>query len=324
MTIMIKTKEETEIGGKMIMKPKMPIEKILKKIILSPKGQALNEKYLFALAKQYGKNILVCDTSIIGAIDWKRDGNFFYKKIGDVVVCNIDHHFPIKEFERIISTTNLVIDQIKNLSSRFDYEDCVVVINHTDCDALLSALVVLRILLPDKKFGDAAISADHTGNRNEIADLLQAMEYERNLDLSLRNLISFLESGDIEKKSQRLLDGRKEERKGAENIFAAGKIKHENGLYYITVEQRIDPAFFLSFLPQTEILAVFSPGKGGKIEARIRLGNSAKIDNLYELKISDFDEAFGCRWNAGSNERSGGSSRTEEEYVEYILVKLNK
>lgn len=42
--------------------------------------------------------------------------------------------------------------------------DCVV-INHTDCDSVLSSAIIRGILPPEKRFGDAAIAADHTGEK---------------------------------------------------------------------------------------------------------------------------------------------------------------
>ena len=301
---------------------KISIEKILQRIVLVPKNDILDENYLLNLAKKIGKNVLVCDAPVREAINWERDGNIFYKEIGNVVIGNIDHHFEKDEFYQNISTTNLVIEQVRKYFKHFQRENFVVVINHTDCDAILSALIMIGALVADEKFGKSAVAADHTGEENGIADLLQAMEYERNLELSLRNFQLLLEEEKLETNAQELLNLRIEERKTAEKIVQEGKIKKTKKIYYISLQKRIDPSFFVRLLFQAEIIIVFSPSKQGKTETRVRLGIKAKIKNLYELKISEFDKAFGCRWNAGSNERSGGSKKSEKEYLEYLLTKL--
>ena len=301
---------------------KMSIKEILKRIILVPKTDIIDEQYLAQLAKQYvGKKLYVCDVPIKGVINWERAGNGFHKKVGDVEIYNIDHHFQLDEFERVISSTNLAIDQVINFAEYCDFPNSIAVINHTDCDAILSALVMIGALSPDKKYGIAAIAADHTGEEIDIADLLQGMEYEENLEFSLRNFSLFLEGTRLEEKAQRLFNLRLAERKKAEELFKDGKIKNKKGIYYVRIEERIDPVFFLPFLPEAEILIVFSPGESAKIETRIRKGKNAVIKNLYILEITKFDEEFGCRHNAGSNQRNGGSNKTEKEYVKYVSAK---
>lgn len=68
----------------------------------------------------------------------------------------------------------------------------IVVIDHSDCDSILCAWLVSGRLEPDDRFGAAAIAADHTGAADPIADLLQAIEYRRDLELSFRSLNTLL------------------------------------------------------------------------------------------------------------------------------------
>jgi len=68
-------------------------------------------------------------------------------------------------------------------------------------------------LPPEEKFTKAAISADHTGKKNEIADLLMALDKERDLEYSLTNLKLLLEGKDLDEKAKQLLEKRFKERK---------------------------------------------------------------------------------------------------------------
>ena len=46
--------------------------------------------------------------------------------------------------------------------------------------------------------------------------------------------------------------------------------------------------------------------------------------SLLELGIEDFDPGFGGRWNAGANKRGGGSSLSNQEYVDNLLPLIDQ
>ncbi len=90
------------------------------------------------------------------------------------LVTNVDHHAPVARMRQHLSSTNLALLRVRQ-------EGVVaagshIVLNHTDCDSVLSAAVLSGAVEPSDELGVAAIAADHTGEPNAIADLLQAMD----------------------------------------------------------------------------------------------------------------------------------------------------
>lgn len=57
-------------------------------------------------------------------------------------------------------------------------DDAVLIIDHLDRDSILSSGILLGRLPPDPRLSEAAITADHTGAENDIADLLQGLDAE--------------------------------------------------------------------------------------------------------------------------------------------------
>ncbi len=135
------------------------------------------------LRKDYSGKIAALDFYIEG-IDRRGylDGGILH--LYDIL--NIDHHAPLKEFTKHISSTNLAIAWVKK--NGVLNKNYTVVLNHTDCDSVLSSFIIRGIFPPHEIFGEAAIAADHTGEENKIADLLQALQYKRDLEFSVRNL----------------------------------------------------------------------------------------------------------------------------------------
>lgn len=251
----------------------------------------------------------------------QRDGNIL--RFGDVL--SIDHHAPIKEFSKNISSTNLAIEWVKNYGP-LD-QNYSVVINHADCDSVLSSLIIKGILPPDERFSEAAIAADHTGEENKIADLLQALEDRRDLEFSARNLKLLLEGRELELEAQKLLEKIYANRKKARDIVENGEMLVLGGINYVQLDKKIESSYLYSMLPDAQLIVVFSPLEKdpARWEAKIRLGSAAPTGmTLDDLEINDIDPNFGYRWNAGSNRRPGGTSLIINEYVEKLNGKLQK
>jgi len=100
---------------------------------------------------------------------------------------NIDHHAPVPRMRRRISSPGLAVEHVRRHGPAGG--DTLVVINHADCDSVLSSAIVLGLLPPERAYADAAIAADHTGEAHPVADLLQSLEHERDFTMSLRNLM---------------------------------------------------------------------------------------------------------------------------------------
>lgn len=221
----------------------------------------------------------------------------------------VDHHAPDPRWERNISSGALALEYIKlNPPAK------KAVINHADCDSILSAGIVTGLLPPLPEFGIVAIAADHTGEPNPIADLLQELQHERDFHLSLHCLNCLLENKPlpaIAKKSQRT---RQIQRKRAIELIQTAKII--NDIACIVTDTTIDSVLLVNLLPQVKAFVIGLPlhENPTKTEVKIRLGLAAPAGtSLQKLNIPSFLPGFGCRWNAGSNRRGGGSTLTPSE-----------
>jgi hypothetical protein len=139
-------------------------------IKLAPRQGATNPAYLEALT---ASEVFACDFAVKGAETWtETPGGFRNGRI-----LNIDHHAPVARMYCPISSTNLAVAHVHALG--IARPDDLVVIDHTDCDSILSAGIGSGRLDPLDSLASAAIAADHTGAENRVADLLQAIEYRR-------------------------------------------------------------------------------------------------------------------------------------------------
>lgn len=306
---------------------------------LIPKGFKLNLESLRSGDVAPHGNVLVCDTAIndkqkqeitLPGIDKDLEAQFikwgYRKNDGKGEVLNIDHHFRRKDFYRAVSSTNLAMEYVKEHGSIG--EDYTVIINHTDCDSLLSSAIMRGMLPPEEKFGVAAIASDHTGAPNDIADLLQACEHEDDIEFSLRNLQRLLNGEELEPRAQELLKKRLEEREMAAGLADKAKYSSSGRIAYIDTDtETIDGAFFLALLPKAEFIVIVYPrsvkDEHGKLlpgrQAKVRLGMKAKPGTDVTDIVKRFDPLFGGRWNAGGDDRWGGFTFSSiEEYVELL------
>ena len=274
------------------------------------------------LKENYQGEIVVCDAYVDGI----EKTNFDPENctFSDGKIFSIDHHAPIEQFEKNISSTNIAIEFVKKNGP---ITEGTTIINHTDCDSILSSLIIKGILPPDEKFDKAAVSADHTGVENEIADLLQSLQYERDIEFSLKNLQLLLEKKQLEPKAQKLFQKRIDEREKVKEIAANKDFKEIDGIVYTEFDKKIDPTLLINQLPEAKIILNFSPllKDSDLLEARMRRGLSAPDGLcLNKLNITDFDPNWGGRWNAGSNRRGGGIKLSPEEYIKKLNDKLNQ
>jgi hypothetical protein len=280
------------------------------------------ENTLEELKEKYSGKIAVLDLYIK---DIEKRGQWDGNVLRFADIVGIDHHASIKEFSKNISSTNLAIEWVKKRGV-LD-KDYSIVINHTDCDSVLSSLIVRGILSPDDIFGEAAIAADHTGKENEIADLLQALEDSRNLEFSTRNLQLLLEGKDLELEAKKLLEKININRKKAREIVEKGEMLDLGGISYVQLSTKVESSYFPALLPDAQVVLVYCPleKKQDHMEAKIRLGLAAPAGmTLDDLEINDIDPNFGYRWNAGSNRRAGGTQLNIEEYARLLNEKLQK
>lgn len=273
------------------------------------------------VSKFPGKTIFVCDAYVRGIEKGISEGGIL--RLQNVI--SIDHHAPLKMFARKVSSVNLAICWVnkKGIAPK----NAIVIITHTDYDSIISSLIMRGIILPEKIFGDMAIMADHTGEEDEIVDLLQSMSSAHDLEFSLRNLELWSKEEPIEEKAQKMLEDLKDERRRAEEAVSSGKFDMKGTVYYAKLNKKIESAFFTALIPGAAVILTFSPHRKHKgfWEVKTRLGAAAPEGLcLNKLGIDDFDSSWGGRWNAGSNRRGEGTKLTIEEYAELLNKKLEQ
>ncbi|MEI7749851.1 MAG: hypothetical protein WCJ25_02505 [Candidatus Moraniibacteriota bacterium] len=235
-------------------------------------------------------------------------------------VLSIDHHAPTARMARQISSTTLAIEQARNGGFPADGK---VVIHHTDCDSLLSSLIASGFLPPEDRFNDAAISADHTGEPDDIADLLQPLQKLRDIEFSLRNLDLSLSGKPIGQDAHELVLGRLERRELVAKLVSQGAFNTTGDVYYASFPDTHDSVFFPSLLPEAAVILVGSPMKNHpeKTYIKVRLGIRAPEGFMINtLGLPD----FGGRWNAGNTKRHGGTAIPIAEYAKIVLEKLER
>jgi hypothetical protein len=205
-----------------------------------------------------------------------------------------------------------------------------IVVNHTDCDSVLSSAIIRGTLSPDRKFSDAAIAADHTGEVNAIADLLQALGSRRDLAFSLRNLNLLMVGKEIDAEAHELLQKRMADRERARQFVEGGAFHFLGLVAYAEAGEKFDGAFLPGLLPEAGVILLGSPlkDKEGKAivdmrEVKVRLGKNIRDGiTLHALGLENTPMRFGGRWNAGGNKRSGGTTLSVKECAEIVEAKL--
>jgi hypothetical protein len=252
-------------------------------------------------------------------------------------ITNIDHHAPLPEMERPLTSTKLAFEHIAAGRDPSVNSAPWVVINHTDCDSVLSSALMMGLLEPDEELVAASIAADHTGEPNRIADPLQGLDEGREGDRtegqyleSLRNLRLLRSGKPLELCAQRALDLRLERRAAAARLVKDGRFTHIDGVAWAILDEEIDGSFFPALLPDAAVimLAVRHPNHPDRWVMKLRLGASAQPGlTLHKLRIRDWDPAYGGRWNAGSNKRPpdvgvGGTTIAPADYAALIARRV--
>jgi DNA-binding phage protein len=257
----------------------------------------------------------ICDFHVLG-VEFFTPEPYGYSSPNIKVV---DHHAPDPRWERFISSGALALDYIKLNAPANE-----AILNHTDCDSVLSAGIVTGIIPPLPEFGAAAIAADHTGEENSIADLLQEIQHERDFELSLHCLNCLLEDKPLPEIAKKSLITRLNQRNRA--IQISSQAEFINDIACIVTDATIDSVLLVNLLPTAKAIVIGLPlhEDRTKAEVKIRLGMAATPGtSLQRLNIPTFLPGFGCRWNAGSNRRGGGSPLTPADAARQTATHLS-
>jgi len=271
------------------------------------------------LRARFAGEIVACDCYVRGAEHGERVAGGY--RLGRVL--NVDHHAPGPVMARAVSSANLALAYIAahGRASR----DATVVVTHTDCDSVLSAGLMAGVLEPRAAYGEAALAADHTGEANDIADLLQALDARRDLALSFGSLRA-LEAGEpLPEVAAAALARRRTERAAAARAVRDGVMRWRGALAFGVFAEPPDTEFFPALLPAAAVilLAAPHPDHPGRWIAKLRLGRAASPAlTLHALAIEAFDANYGGRWNAGANRRAGGTALEPEAYAEQVAARM--
>lgn len=256
------------------------------------------------------KNIFACDFYLQGA----EDGALTPYGLIHKDITNIDHHSSLDEFTRRISSTNLAIAYITQNTLP---DASIIVLNHTDCDSILTAMILSGELEPKNLYGNAAIMADHYGTPYPIADLLQAIEHHRDINLSKHALNNLLNNEPLDPQTLSDIAARQQERAQIQALIEKD-LQYYEDIAYITLEQNLDAALFPPYLPEAKVIVIGIPMEG-RWKIKARLGNKTEGIQLNTLDLPD----MGGRWNAISTGRNGGTQYTPKEYAQIIYEKLD-
>jgi hypothetical protein len=125
-----------------------------------------------ALEASNANPTVVTDCYIEGVEKWRPVAWGWRTRVEGREIFNIDHHAADARFYCPISSGNLAVRYVDSEGVLADSVPAI--INHTDCDSVISAAILTGLLPPKQEFSDAVIAADHSGEPNPIADLLQA------------------------------------------------------------------------------------------------------------------------------------------------------
>ena len=281
-----------------------------------------------------GGTVFATDFYVDGAETWTRVAGGLREPGG--VVVNVDHHAPLHSMQRRITSTMLAIERMKAGLAPDPAQD-VVVVNHMDCDSVLASGILSRRLDPHPDLVEASLAADHTGEAHPVADLLQGLDAHwsrsglptpsiEGLDRFSALLRELRGSGTIDDPFAReALARRRQNREAAERMVAEGRFDGSDGVSMAVLDEPVEGELFLPHLPRATLVVTMTPlvAHPGRWQAKIRLGHGASEGlSLHDLRIAEFDDAYGGRWNAGSNNRGDGTDLTPDAYRRKLIEAL--
>jgi hypothetical protein len=208
-----------------------------------------------------------------------------------------------------------------------------VIIHHTDCDSILSSAMLLGLLPADPELVAASVAADHTGEENAVADLVQALDEgrrgERSPEQYLESVraVKDLRAGrPLGEAATEALQRRRMRRALALALKDGFDLR--DGVAFAVSDHSIDSAFFPALVPEAAVVMVACPNVADPTRwtIKLRLGERAPLGvTLQTLGITDgWDPSYGGRWNAGSNGRGGGTDIHPAIYAGKLRTRLSQ
>lgn len=258
------------------------------------------------MALNLGPHLIVADTYVQGAEQWTATSWGWQRSIDTGLIDNVDHHASSVRMHTSVSSGHLAIEYVRQHGVA---PNGTIIINHTDCDAVVSAAILAGVVPPQDALAAAVLAADHTGAEDRIADALQPLEANRDIDLSLRALQALLSGKSLESEVESKLAARQAERhRWQDRIEEPGTVTWVGSVALLEGMDRIPAELLIALLPRASAVVTAKPEQGGKWTMKVRLGLAAPRGlSLMNIGVERFDAAYGGRWNAGSNTRAGGT-----------------
>jgi hypothetical protein len=293
------------------------------RIVLLPLSKSVSLEA--AMAASPVNPVVVADCYVEHVESWTPRPWGWQTDSGGRVILNVDHHAEDERFFRLVSSGNLAIQYVE--TEGVLPATAPVLINHTDCDSILSAAILTGLLPPDEAYGIAVIAADHTGEPNPIADLLQALDPLRDVELSLRNLHYLLRNEPMETQAVELLKKRLNDRCRVKELVQSGAFQMLGSVAVakLTRDDKVAGELLPNVLPDAAVIISASPLDNGGLETKVRLGMAAGSgETLHSLGVQQWERNFRGRWNAGSTKRSGGSTIDPISLARHLAETLMK
>jgi hypothetical protein len=236
-------------------------------------------------------------------------------------LASVDNHRGLDTYpSQEITSTTIAIDYVRKHGLGCEY---VCIVNRVDADSVLSALIMSGVLKPSDEWVRASLAAEHTGEANPVADLLQSLEPDRDLDRSIDALV---------KVTQRL-----KSRDRLRQYVKKGRFRRKGDVAYVVLGEgeQLDSALLPSVafedadLSSAWVFLAASPvlGKSGFWRIWLRLGRAAEIsdDDYNNFKIPptslhmfDLSGSFDVTWQAADGE----TNIEPEEFVRCLDERL--
>jgi len=237
-------------------------------------------------------------------------------------ILNIDHHAPNQKMYGFTTSTQLACDYIRAFGPVPPH--WLIVANHLDADAFLALMILMGRIKPEGRYIQAAVAADHTGEPDQIGDLLNAIADLRDVDLGQRSLAALAADRPFEGAVEKKLQHRYGERMRVAELIEDGTFRFQDGIAYATLDAPVDDmAMLVPLLPKSKLIVIFSSLGPETYLVKMRLGLAAPMNmNLHTLKIQTFDPIFGGHAGAGTNKRGGGTNIPPEQYLDLLERKV--
>lgn len=232
----------------------------------------------------------------------------------------VDHHADDERFYGPVSSAPLAVNLVKAKGPQN-----LVAINHVDCDSVLSSGILTGLLPPDPDLAHHAVVADHYGNEDHVADLLQSLEPLKDVPFSFASLDELLNSRPLSDLAQKQVDRRRSQRDVARR--AAQTHRQDLGrLAVFHLNAKVESELLAAEVDGAWVVAIAFPRNADptRTEVKLRLTPSApKGLTLFAIDAKDIVPNFGGRWNAGSSGRGGGMSEPADPILQRLSQRID-